>query len=55
MKEIIENIFFDISTTFVKYLTTSHSLSQSPLILSMDDVELKVIECSISRDLSFIS
>ena len=35
--EIIENSFFDISTTLVKDYIASHSLSQSPQILRVDD------------------
>ena len=35
--EIIENSFFDISTTLAKDFIASHSLSQSPQILRVDD------------------
>ena len=35
--EIIENSFFDISTTLTKDFITSHSLSQSPQIPRVDD------------------
>ena len=35
--EIIENSFFDISTTLAKDLIASHSLSQSPQIFRVDD------------------
>ena len=38
--EIIENSFFDISTTFVKDFIASHSLSQSPQIPRVDDLIL---------------
>ena len=35
--EITENSFFDISTTLAKDFIASHSLSQSPQILRVDD------------------
>ena len=35
--EIIENPFSDITTTLAKDLIASHSLSQSPQILRVDD------------------
>ena len=35
--EIIENSFFDISTTLAKDFISSHSLSQSPQISRVDD------------------
>ena len=35
--EIIENSFFDISTTLAKDFIASHSLSQSPQIPRVDD------------------
>ena len=35
--EIIENSFFDISTTLAKDFITSHFLSQSPQIPRVDD------------------
>ena len=35
--EIIENSFFDISTTLAKDFIASHSLSQSPKISRVDD------------------
>ena len=35
--EIIENSFFDISTTLAKDFIASHSLSQSPQVPRVDD------------------
>ena len=37
MKEIIKNTFYDIYNTLAKDLTTSHSLSQSPLVPRADN------------------